>query len=192
RTPRRRASSSEGPTSSRFARSRASPRPGAKASAPEKWSSSAWSRRRSCCSSACWRAARLADRARCGGVDGAPPTESPPRMRALSALVLVAIAGCAGSPASTSPAGGTAATATPGTAGGQGPECVALIDIVNHGVEALEKMDGYAGLDDLERMPTIRDGMARDIEAVRPARPELRAWAAEYPKTLRETAVALR
>jgi hypothetical protein len=71
-------------------------------------------------------------------------------------------------------------------------ECRALIDVINRGVAALEKMDGYAGLDDLERMAAIRGEMARGVEGVHPTRPELRAWADEYGKTVRETAAALR
>ena len=111
-------------------------------------------------------------------------------MQAHWLMVLAALAGCGGSPAT--PAGGAPSAASPGAAAGQSAECVALIDIVNHGVEALEKMDGYAGLDDLEKMATIRDAMAHEIEGVGPKQPELRAWAAEYPKTLRQTSAALR
>jgi hypothetical protein len=95
-------------------------------------------------------------------------------------MVLAAIAGCAGSP---TPAGGVPDRTA---------ECRVLIDIINRGVAALEKMDGYAGLDDIERMAAIRGDMAREIDGVHPTRPELRAWADEYGKAVRGTAAALR
>jgi hypothetical protein len=104
-------------------------------------------------------------------------------------MILVAIVGCAGSP---TPAGGAPATASLGASPDRTGECRALIDVINRGVAALEKMDGYAGLDDLERMAVVRGDMAREIDGVHPTRPELRAWAAEYGKTVRETAAALR
>jgi hypothetical protein len=99
-------------------------------------------------------------------------------------MILAAIAGCAG--------GSTPAGAPGAPPAGAASECRALIDVIDRGVAALEKMDGYAGLDDLERMAVIRGDMARGVDGVHPTRPELRAWADEYVKTVRETAAALR